>query len=154
MLMAIANIRTRQADCTFTCGGAQVRAHCRHLATVVTVRGEIDAGNVERLGEHLRHFVVGDNPVVVDMSDVRRFAESGVSLLSMLDEQCRAAGVEWMLVTSPAVSDSLSGAPNGQRGDDAPAFPITGSVHEALHDLADAIASRRRLMLPFVRNTA
>jgi hypothetical protein len=33
-------------------------------------------------------------------------------------------------------------------------FPITRSVHEALHNLADAIVSRRRLVLPLIRKTA
>jgi len=148
--MTVANIGTRQGNCTFDCGGAQIRAHCRHLATVVTVRGEIGAGNVERVGEHLRHFVVGENPVVLDMSDVHHFAAPAISLFAIFDEQCRAAGVEWMLVASPALIDALS----DYGGDDAARLPITGSVHQALRDLAEAIAGRRQLMLPLVRQTA
>jgi len=150
MLMTIANIRTRQGNCTFTCGGAEIRAHCRHLATVVTVRGEIDASNVERVGEHLRHFVLAENPVVLDMSDVHHFAASAISLFAMFDEQCRAAGVEWMLVASPAVLDALG----DHGGEDAARLPITGSVHQALRDLAEAIAGRRQLMLQLVQKTA
>ena len=30
-------LMTRQGNCTFDCGGAQIRAHCRSLATVVTM---------------------------------------------------------------------------------------------------------------------
>ena len=33
-------------------------------------------------------------------------------------------------------------------------FPITLSVHEALHNLADAIVSRRQLVLPLIKKTA
>ena len=66
---------------TFECGGAQIRAHCRHLATVVTIQGEIDAVNVDRIGQYLRRFLLGDSPVVLDMSEVSRFAVAGMSLL-------------------------------------------------------------------------
>jgi anti-anti-sigma factor len=128
---------------TFDCGGARIRAHCRHLATVVTVRGRIDAANVDRAREYLRRFILGDSPVVLDMSDVSPFAAAGISLLTTFDDDCRAAGVEWTLVPSPAVTDRV--------GD---VFPVTPSVHEALRNLADAIASRRQLVLPLIKKTA
>jgi hypothetical protein len=65
----------------------------------------------------------------------------------MLDEDCRADGVEWTLVASPAVIELLGD------GDDA-VFPIARSVHTALRNLADAIVSRRQLVLPLIRKTA
>ncbi len=148
MLMTIADIRTRQGNNTFAYGGAQLRAHCRHLATVVTIRGQVDAGNADQVGEHLRRFVLGDSPVVLDMSGVHRFGVPGLSLLATLDERCRAAGLEWVLVAGPVVTDVL-----GDDGTQA-RFPIAESVRQALHDLADGIADRRRLMLPLVRKTA
>ena len=146
--MTIADIRTRQGNSTFAYGDAQLRAHCRHLATVVTIRGEVDASNADQIGEHLRRFVLGESPVVLDMSEVRRFGAPGHSLLAMLDEQCRAAGLEWVLVAGAAVTDAL--------GDDGAQarFPTADSVRQALHDLADGIAGRRQLMLPLVRKTA
>ena len=144
----VTNRSNRQANSTFDCGGAQIRAHCRHLATVVTVRGEIDAVNVDRVSEYIRRFIHGTNPVVLDMSDVSHFAAAGISLLYTLDEECCAAGVEWTLVASPAVTELLGDV-------EAEAmFPITCSVHEALHILADAIVSRRQLVLPLIRKTA
>lgn len=145
--MTIANIATRHGYGTFDCDGAQVRAHCRHLATVVTIRGEIDALNVDRVGEHIRRFVLGSNPVVLDLSNVSRFAAVGISLLHGFDEGCRAAGVEWTLVPSPAVNDLL-----GDGREDL--FPVARSVHEALRNLADAIVSRRQLVLPLIKKTA
>ena len=33
------------------CNGAQIRAVCRQLATVVTVTGDIDESNLARVGE-------------------------------------------------------------------------------------------------------
>jgi anti-anti-sigma factor len=145
----------RQANCTFDCGGAQIRAHCRHLATVVTIRGEIDAVNVDRVSEYIWRFILGNNPVVLDMSDVSHFAPAGISLLCMLDEDCRAAGVEWTLVASPAVVELLGDGCNEDEAQDEneAMFPIARSVHEALRNLADAIVSRRQLVLPLIRKT-
>lgn len=146
--MTIPDIRARQGNSTFAYGGARLRAQCRHLATVVTIRGEVDASNAEQIGDHLRRFVLGENPVVLDMSAVHRFGAPGARLLRTLDEQCRAAGLEWVLVAGPVVTGVL--------GDDGSRtrFPAADSVRRALRDLAEGIASRRRLMLELVRETA
>ncbi|BBZ45969.1 STAS domain-containing protein [Mycobacterium parmense] len=145
--MTIANIRARQQDGTFDCGRAQIRAHCRHLATVVTVRGEIGADNAERVSQYIRRFILEDNTVVLDLSEVRRCDAAGAWLLARFDESCLAAGVDWMLVASPAVTEALDAG-------DRAAFPITHSVRDALHDLADAIVSRRQLVLPLIKKSA
>ena len=137
----VAGQHNRAADCD----GALIRAHYRHLATVVTIRGDIDTVNVDRVSGHIRRFPLAMNPVVLDISDVSHFAGAGISLLYAFDEDCRAAGVEWTLVANPAVIDLL---------DDADEFPITCSVHEALRNLADAIVSRRQLVLPLIKKTA
>lgn len=145
------NVTAGQRNGTFDCSGAQIRAHCRHLAMVVTIRGEIDAVNVDRVSEYIRRFILGKNPVVLDMSDVSHFAPAAIALLHMFDESCRAAEVEWTLVASSAVIELLG---DGDEGEAEAMFPITRSVHEALHNLADAIVSRRRLVLPLIRKTA
>jgi anti-anti-sigma factor len=132
---------------TFDYGGAQIRAHSRHLATVVTIRGEIDGLNVDRIGEHTCSYMLDKTHLVLDMSDVSHFAPAGISLLQMLDEHCRAAGAEWTLVASPAVTELLG---NGAEL----MFPVARSVHAALRNVADAIVSRRQLVLPLVRKTA
>jgi anti-anti-sigma factor len=132
---------------TYDYGGAKIRAHSRHLATVVTVRGEVDGLNVDRIGEHIRRFVFEQTHLVLDMSDVSHFAPAGIALLHMLDEHCRATGAEWTLVASPAVIELLGNTAE-------PMFPIARSVHAALRGLADAIVSRRQLVLPLVRKTA
>lgn len=141
---------TGRLSSTVDCNGAQIRAHCRHLATVVTIRGEIDAVNVEQIGEHVRRFVLRDNPVVLDLSAVTHFSSAGVALFCVLDEECRAAGAEWMIVANPVVKALL-----GDCGDPAEApYPVTGSVHEALRYLADGINRRRQLVLPLVKKSA
>jgi anti-anti-sigma factor len=145
--MAIA-MATRQGNGSVDCGGAEVRAHCRHLATVVTIRGEVDAVNVDRVSDCLRRFIVGDNPLVLDISDMRHFAGAGFALLYTFDEDCRGAGLDWTLVASPDVVEKLVA------GDGDSVFPTAGSVPEVFGDLADAVVYRRRLALPLIRKTA
>ena len=141
----------RQGNGVFDCSGAQIRAHCRHLATVVTIRGDIDGVNVDRVSECVRRFILGSNFVVLDVSGVSYFA-SGIPLLHRVDEDCRAAGVEWTLVASPTVIELLG---DGFDEDEYGAmFPAALTVHEALHNLADAIVSRRQLVLPLIAKTA
>lgn len=147
MGLFMATAITGRVSSTAECNGAQIRAHCRHLATVVTIAGEIDAVNVDQVGEHIRRFVLSDNPVVLDLSAVTHFSSAGMELFCVLDEECRAAGVEWMIVTNPVVGMLL--------GDPAEAaYPVTGSVHEALRHLADGINWRRQLVLPLVKKSA
>jgi anti-anti-sigma regulatory factor len=132
----------------FDCGRAQIRPHCRHLATVVTIDGDIDGANVDQVISCARRFVLAKEPLVFDMSNVNSFAVEGVSLVRIIAEDCRTAGVEWILVPSPAVADVLCDADNDAL------FPVARSVHEALHDFADVIDRRRQLLLPLVRKTA
>ena len=146
--MTTANVATRPGNGAVDCGGANVRAHCRHLATVVSIRGDIDAVNVDRVSEYIRRFIHGGNPIVLDLSGVNLFAMAGISLLHLVDEECRAAGVEWTLVASPAVVELLAD------GYDEDMFPFTRSVHEALRNLAEAIVNRRQLVLPLIKKTA
>jgi anti-anti-sigma factor len=154
--MTIAISTDRRRDCTFDCCGAQVRAHYRHLATVVTVRGEIDAVNVDRVSDYIRPFILGQNPVVLDMSGVTHFSPAGLSLLNAVDEDCYTAGVGWTLVAGPAVIELVGAGSNGGEDseDGTAAFPFTRSVHEALRNVADAIVSRRQLVLPLIKKTA
>lgn len=142
-------IGSRRGNATYECSGAQVRAYSRHLATVVTVRGEIDAVNVDRVSEYIRRFVLAQYPVVLDLSGVTHFSTAGYTLLCMLDEECYVAGVQWTLVASGAVSEVL-----GDGCDDQTAFPTARSTHEALRGLAEAITNRRELVLPLIKKTA
>lgn len=145
---ATAYLTPRYGKPTFDCGGAQVRAQCRHLATVVTINGAVDAMNVDRVSEYSRHFVLPDKPLVLDLSGVDCLAAQGVRVLYRIDDACRAAGVEWALVASPAVTRALSIT------SDESVFPIVDSVREALHCFADVISARRRLLLPLLTKTA
>lgn len=145
--MTITDVETRQANGVFDCHGAQIRAQYRHLATVVTVRGEIGAENVDPIAEYIRRFTLGEDSLVLDLSGVSKFAGVGVWLLYAFDECCRSAGVEWTLVPSTAVTTVL----DDDRDEE---FAMTPSVREVLNDLSEAIIRRRRMALSLVRKTA
>jgi anti-anti-sigma regulatory factor len=129
------------------CAGAQMRAHCRQLATVVTISGDIDAMNVGRITQNAKRFVLAEKPFVLDLSDVSTFTAQSVSLLYAIDEACYVEGVEWSLIASPAVADAVAIT------DEHDEFPIAGSVPDALHHFAFENSERRRL-LPILTKTA
>jgi anti-anti-sigma regulatory factor len=139
---------SRYGNFTVACGGATIRAHYRQLATVVAIRGRIDASNVDQVSDHARRFVLAKEPLVLDLTGVTSFAAAGIWLLCVLDGDCRAAGVEWTLVESPAVDELLR-----DFGEEAQ-FPMSRSVHQALHALADVIDRRREQLLPLIKKTA
>lgn len=139
---------SRFANLPFDCDGARVRAQCRHLASVVTISGAIDAMNVDRVTECCERFILPDKSLVLDLSGVDCLSAQGIRFLHRVDEDCAAAGLEWVLIASQPVARVL------RITDDQARFPIVGSVHEALHYFADAASARRRLLLPLLTKTA
>lgn len=131
----------------FDCNGAQVRALCRQLATVVTVTGDIDESNLDRVGAYARRFVLTEKPFVLDLNGVNSFAPDCISLLHAIDENCERAGVEWAVAASQPVIRTLRLFGEGET------FPVVGSVAEALHEFATSMGERRRL-LPLLTKTA
>ena len=129
------------------CDGAQMRALCRQLATVVTVSGDINDTNVDYISDYAKRFVLMEKPFVLDLSGVNSFSTECISLLYRLDEDCARAGVEWSIVASQPVLRTLRLF--GERE----TFPTAGSVPEALHHFADSMGERRRL-LPLLTKTA
>jgi anti-anti-sigma regulatory factor len=132
----------------FQCGGARIRIHCRRLATVVTIQGDVDASNIDRVGEYARRFILASSSLVLDLSGVNSVPAEAISFICSYDEDCRAAGVDWTLIAGDAVTELMRGC------DDEVVFPIARSVDEALHDFADASARRRQLLLPLIGKTA
>jgi anti-anti-sigma regulatory factor len=132
---------------TFDCAGAQIRGHCRQLATVATIDGDIDGVNVDRVTAYTRRFILAEKPFILDLSGVNSFSPQCVSLLYTLDEGCFNAGVEWSLIASQPVLDAL-------RAGDRATFPIADSVPDALHHFADRIDERRQLLPLLTKKTA
>jgi anti-anti-sigma regulatory factor len=129
------------------CDGAQMRAVCRQLATVVTVTGDVNDTNVDHISAYARRFVLTEKPFVLDLTGVNSFSPECISLLYAIDENCVHAGVEWSVVPSQPVNRTLRLFGEGET------FPTVGSVAEALHHFADSIGERRRL-LPILTKTA
>jgi anti-anti-sigma regulatory factor len=143
-----AYLAPRHAHLPVDCSGALVRAQCRHLAAVVTITGAIDATNVEQVTKYAQRFNLPDKPFVLDLSGVETFGAQAVRLLYAVDEACAAAGLEWAVIPSQAVSLTLLVT----HGDIS--FPTAATVHEALQFFADATTTRRRLLLPLFNKTA
>lgn len=148
MSTAASHVAPRHAHLPFDCNGAAVRAQCRHLATVVTITGAIDGSNVDQVIQYAQRFNLPDKPFVLDLTGVESFAPQAVRLLYAVDDACTAAGLEWAVIPSQAVSLMLLMT----HGDIS--FPTATTVHEALHYFADATTARRRLLLPLFTKTA
>jgi anti-anti-sigma regulatory factor len=138
----------RHAHLPVDCNGAAVRAQCRHLATVVTISGTVDATNVDQVIDYAQRFNLPDKPLVIDLTSVESFGAQAVRLLYAIDDACAAAGLEWAVIPSQAVSLTLLVT----HGDID--FPTATTVHEALQFFADATTARRRLLLPLFTKTA
>lgn len=128
-------------------GGARIRAHCRHVATVVTISGLLDSSNIEAAGRVAKRFVLPDKPIVIDLSEVTEFAPEALRFLQDLDDACAAADVRWAVIVGDAVSTAVLAANDVQ-------VPVVSSVAQALHDFDDEILDRRRFLLPLLRKTA
>ena len=59
------------------CDGAEISAQSRHLATLLTISGAIDAHNVDALYQRGGCFVLSDTAFVLDLSGVTSFAAEG-----------------------------------------------------------------------------
>jgi anti-anti-sigma regulatory factor len=128
------------------CGRADISAQSRHVATVLTINGVVDADNVDELFARSGCFALSGTGFVLDLSGVTSLDADGARLVSQVDAACRAAGIEWALVASRAVADRL-GAGDGLH-------PFAATVPEALHRFADGIFARRRLLLPLLTKSA
>lgn len=135
-------------NATFDCGGAQIRSHTRHLATVVAVHGEIHSHNIDAVVERVRRFVLTQDRLVVDLSDVKAIDAEGISLFHAIADGCLAAGVDWAVVASLPVRALL------RSFDRDITVPLERTVAAALHHYAEAIDTRRELLLPLVRKSA
>jgi len=128
--------------------GAHMWAYCRHGATVVAVKGRVDARNVDAVTEYASRFIAADTHLVLDLSGVSAFTPRGTGLLDAVEERCSTAGVDWALVPGEAAARRLG------LGTETPTLPIISTVAEAERRFDDAILRRRRFLLPLLGRTA
>jgi len=126
--------------------GAHLWAYCRHGATVVAISGRVDAANVAPVTESAVRAVSTGSRLVLDLTGVTAFTPRAVALLAALDERCVAAGVDWALVPSEAVTRRLAAR--------IESLPVIGSVAEAEHQFDEAVLRRRGVLLPWLPRSA
>ena len=135
------------ANTPFDCDGAQIRACSRQLATVVTVTGDLDDANLDRVSQYTKRFVLREKPVVLDLGGVSSATPQIISLLCEMDDACSAAGVDWSVIASQPVTRAV------RAFDDRLELPTVVTVADALNQFADAMMERRRL-LPLLTKSA
>jgi anti-anti-sigma factor len=140
------DLSSRDDQVTADRGGVEVRVQSRHLGTVLTITGNIDTRNTDRLRAHAIRLVPIGNALVLDLSGVTYFAQQGLSLLVAVEEACERAELPWALITSHAVDQALRGSEN----DDI--LPVASSVPDALQYLADPARVRQQVALPARRH--
>lgn len=129
-------------------GNADVRACSRHLATVVSVRGEVTADNIEAVTTQVTRFVLPDTSFVLDLGEVRLVTAEGGELLRTVDDLCALADVDWALVVGSAAAVLFDEDIRDRL------LPVVESVADALHDFADARTTQRSLLLPLLQRSA
>lgn len=105
---------------------------CTHFwpaATIVEVRGTVDACNADRLGDCVRDLAGRGQPLVVDLSGVHFFGGDGFRALVGIAERCWRINMRWALVISEAV-DRLLRIADPDHG-----LPVAATVEEAVQDL-------------------
>jgi anti-anti-sigma factor len=128
--------------------GVAIRAHLRHLATTLTISGDIDARNVDRVSVYATRLVPVGNALLLDLSGVDFFAAQSISMLVAVDETCRGAELPWALITSHAVDRVL------RIREDDDILPVASSVPDAMQYFADLARMRQQVPLSARRPSA
>jgi anti-anti-sigma factor len=137
---------SRYGNLTIERDGIDVRAQSRHLATVLTISGDIDARNAARISSYATALVPLGNALLLDLSGVGFFAVQGISVLIAVEDACRSAELPWALITSHAVDRVL-----GLSQDDD-ILPVASSVPDAMQYFV--LLARMRRQVPFTSDTA
>jgi anti-anti-sigma factor len=128
--------------------GVDMQAHLRHLATILTISGDIDARNINRVSAFATRLVPVGNALLLDLSGVGFFAAQGISILAAVAETCRRAELPWALITSHAVDRVLS------ISEDDDILPAASSVPDAMQYFADLARMRQQVPLSATRPSA
>jgi anti-anti-sigma factor len=118
-----------------------MRAHLRHLATVLTISGDIDARNTDRVNAYAARLVPVGNAFLLDLSGVGFLAAQSISVLVTVGDACDDAGLPWALVTSHAVDRVLRISEH----DDI--LPVASSVADGMQYFADLARVRQEVPL-------
>jgi anti-anti-sigma regulatory factor len=129
------------------CGRAQILLYARSLATVLRIKGEIDACNAARVGTEIRCFTKMKTPLILDLSHLDFLGIDGFQELLALNHENRTAGLYCSVVAGTAMRPLLRIVNDaGVHG-----LPLVKSVPEAVQLIEDAVAGRRQVLQHLVR---
>jgi anti-anti-sigma factor len=129
-------------------GGFDMRAQLRHLATILTISGDIDARNIDRVSAYATRLVPVGNALLLDLSGVAFFAAQGISVLVAVGDACDEAESPWALVTSHAVDRVLRISEHDY------ILPVASSVPDGMQYFADLARVRQQVPLSARRSSA
>jgi anti-anti-sigma factor len=132
---------SRVDNLTIDRDGVDMRAQCRHLATVLTITGDIDARNIDRVSVYATRLVAAGSALLLDLSGVGFFAAQGISVLIAVDDACRRVELPWALVTSHAVDRMLRLSERDE------ILPAASSVADAMQYFVLLARMRRQVPL-------
>jgi anti-anti-sigma factor len=98
---------------------------------VITAHGELDASNSHEFVDYALRDLERTQRLALDLSGVEFFGTAGFSALHTLNVRCAAAGVEWVLVPSNAVSRMLQICDPDSTLPMAPTMPAALSLLQA-----------------------
>jgi anti-anti-sigma factor len=112
----------------------RVRMHARRCpqARVLTISGDVDAANGERVQDFVTRYVLSGEALILDLSGIVFFGARGISVLTAVRDATRTADAPWALVPSRVVSRVLRLTACDTE------LPSADSVRDALRLITDA----------------
>jgi anti-anti-sigma factor len=125
-------------------GPAEFNSGPGQSATVITVRGEIDAVNANHLTDYVERTFRQSKRVVLDLCSVDFIGTAGFSALHRINVICSAAGGQWVLIPGRAVHRQL------RICDPDSTLPTTIALAEVVTGSENRTRSARRGLLQLV----
>jgi len=135
----------RYGNLTIDRDGVDMRAQSRHLATLLTISGDVDTRNTARISSYATALVPLGTALLLDLSGVGFFAAQSISVLIAVEDACRSADLPWALVTSHAVDRVL------RLSQDDDILPVASSVPDAMQYFVLLARLRRQVPLSPIR---
>jgi anti-anti-sigma factor len=121
------------------CADARLHVHARSVATVLRVDGEIDASNAHLVAHEIARFSRLKTPLILDLGQLDFLGSAGFSVLQILVDDHRLAGLHCSVVGGPALHRLTAVVRNH-------GLPVVDSVTEALRQAEVSIRARRRFV--------
>jgi hypothetical protein len=123
-------------DYPIDCHGAVIRAYARSVATVLTVRGDVDALNSDSVYRHLGRFNRLETALILDITEAK-VADLGALCRFVADDCDEPGGVAKAIVARPEVRAALRNRVDGEP------VPVFGTVADAVQLFVRNLQARR-----------